>query len=161
MAATQTPSLDAAIKQFVRLGVEDPVEIASKVRGLHGDDWLAAELLAHGDDLVAEMARREIGNIRRRAELALRPGDEFASAEMKIAKTWVPGVGWKKVGDVTAADLSAKASWYERFAKANLIRAVWCREVIGLMEGEGVKTLGRLKAALPPLPDDEAVGELS
>lgn len=151
------PTMEEAIEQLISLGFGDPVVIADKLDEMHGEEWAIAQLAAHRHDIFAEIARKKLGSVRRSAELALRPGDQMASAEMKIAKTWVPGKGWHPVADLTAEDLAAKAAWYRSLASAATRRAVWCDEVIALMESEGVKTIGRLKAALPPLPDAEGL----
>jgi len=148
-------NLHEAITSLVNTGESDPLTIAKKIAKRNDKHWLSTELLALAEDLIAEMARQELGRVRRSREVALRPGDQLASAEMKIAKSWVPGFGYKPVGELTEADLVAKATWYERAASALSIRALWCREVVSLMQSEGVAKLGALKAALPVLPDAE------
>lgn len=158
---TERLDLDAAIEQLVNLGEKDPLEIARKLVKRHGAEWLATELAARGEEIVAQIARQRLGANRRRAEIALRTGDELTAADLKLAKEWVPGAAggeWKVAADLTDADLDAKAGWYESLGRAALRRAQWCREVAGLMRDEGVKTLGKLKAHLPELPaDDELV----
>lgn len=149
-------TLQEAIEQLVNIGETDPLEIAKKIEKQHDKHWLSSELLALSEDIIPEMARRVIGAQRRSAELALRPGDVITSSEMKIRTRWIPGgIGWKKVADLTADDLGKLARWYEKLADASLRRTQWCQEVIALMKDEGVDTLGRLKAALPPLPPAE------
>lgn len=150
-------TLEEAIAQLITLGYSDPGEIATQLEHRHGIEWLREQAAEHAHDFVAEMARKRLGATRRSAELALRPGDQMASAEMKIAKSWVPGGGWKPVADLTEADLLAKATWYRGLANAAVRRASWCSTVIDLMHAEGVKTVGRLKAALPPLPPEEGL----
>lgn len=153
-------TLDEAIAQMVNLGESDPLTIARKIVEKNDKQWLAKELVAHSDDFISEMARRQLGAVRRSAELALRPGDQLSSAEMKIAKRWIPGVGWTRVADLTIDDLEKLAAWYAKLANASLKRTHWCREVVVLMKAEGVETLGKLQAALPPLPDDmDELGE--
>lgn len=153
-------SLEEAIQQLVNLGESDPWEIAKKIEKRNGREWVKEALSEHAEDLIADMARRQLGAIRRRAEVALRPGDTLAEAEFKIAKTWVPGTGWKAAGDLTSFDLLAKATWYESAAQAAAVRSAWCREVARLMEMEGAEKLSQLKAELPALPDADSVLEL-
>lgn len=146
-------NLDEAINQLVELGEKDPLDIARKIEKRYGTEWVQEELSAHAETLIAQMARQRLGALRRSAEIALRPGDTIAQGDMKIAKAWVPNVGWKVAADLTSDDLLVKAAWYERLAGASLRRAEWCREVAGMILTEGVPKLGRLKAPLPPLPD--------
>lgn len=147
-------TLEEAIQQEITLGQKDPLEIARRIAISQGDEWVTEQLALLAEDLVAELARRRLGSQRRGAELALRPGDTAASSELKIRSAWVPGSGWKRAADLTTDDLLMRAAWYERLAGASLRRASWCREVVDLMAQEGVKTLGKLKSALPPLPDE-------
>ena len=146
-------NLEEAIAQLIGLGEKDPLVIARKIEERQGHAWLVEQLSAYAEDLVAELARQRLGSRRRTAEVAIRPGDPITSAEMKIATTFIPGVGWKKYADLTADDLDVRASMYDRLATAMGVRSAWCREVAGLMRAEGVRTLGKLKADLPVLPE--------
>jgi hypothetical protein len=148
-------NLHEAIQNLVETGESDPLTIAQKIAKRNDKHWLAKELVALAEDLIAEMARHELGRVRRSREVALRPGDQLASSEMKIAKSWVPGEGYKPVAELTETDLLAKAAWYERASYALARRALWCREVVTLMQSEGVAKVGALKAALPVLPEAE------
>ena len=145
-------TLDEAITQLIELGEKDPLEIARKIEKRHGTDWLASELSAQAEQLVAQIARQRLGAVRRSAEVALRPGDEVSQADMKIAKVWVPEHGWKVAAELTSEDLLLKAAWYERLSFAASSRAQWCREVAEMIVADGVSKLGRLKRPLPPLP---------
>ena len=145
-------NLEQAIQQMIELGEKDPLEIARKIEKRYGAEWLASELSAHAEQLVAQIARQRLGAIRRSAEVALRPGDDMSQQDMKIAKVWVPDQGWKVAAELTADDLLLKAAWYERLAGAAMTRASWCREVAEMIVGDGVTKLGRLKRPLPPLP---------
>ncbi len=144
-------NLDEAVGNLVELGELDPLVIARKVEQRNGREWLGEELLARAEQIVAEIARQQLGAFRRSAEVALRPGDEMSQAEMKIAKVWVPEEGWKVAANLTVEDLIAKAVWYERLMSAAGMRAQWLREVAGMMVEDGVKKLGGLKRPLPPL----------
>lgn len=151
-------TLDEAINQQIELGEMDPLTIARKIEKLHGEEWLAAQLAAQAESLVAEIARKRLGSVRRSAEIALRPGDEISQSDMKIAKVWVPEHGWKRAADLTRDDLLAKAAWYDKLVGAAAARAEWCREVAGMVAAEGVKKLGQLKQPLPQLPDGRELG---
>lgn len=148
-------NLDEAIAQQIELGQVDPLEIARQVEKLYGTEWLGHELTAQAEQIVAQIARQRLGSVRRSAEVALRPGDDISQGEMKIAKVWVPNIGWKVAAELTADDLETKASWYERLASASTIRAVWCREVAQMIREDGVTKMGRLKRPLPVLPAGE------
>lgn len=152
-------SLEDAIAQQITLGMKDPLEIARKVADLYGEGWMGEQLRAYSEDLVAGMARQRLGSIRRSAEIALRPGgNEATGAELKLSSFWVPnahGGEWKRAFDVTVDDLEARARLYDRLASGSLRRSQWLREIADLMRAEGAKTFGRLKAAVPPLPDDD------
>lgn len=157
-----TLTLYEAIEQLVNLGERDPIEIAEKIKTRNDRRWLRDQLEALADDIIADGARRQLGSVRRKLELALRPGDQLSSSEFRIAKAWVPGSGYKVAGDLTRDDLLARAAWYETFADASVRRATWCRDVVSLMDAEGVLTLGALKATLPELPAaDDVAGVLA
>lgn len=153
MSATKTPDLDKAIDRLIRLGEKEPLLIAKKLEKQYGPEWLAQQLFLYAEEFISDLARRRLNSIRRSAEIALRPGDIQASAELKLAKTWVPKVGWKVAATLTVSDLRAKAEWYRNFARSAQRRSAWCDEVADDMEAEGVVTLGELRKALPPLPD--------
>lgn len=160
MSEASYQDLEREIEQMVNLGERDPLDIARKIIDRHEPGWVGAELLARAEDIIAEFARRQLGSVRRSAELMLRPGDEFAEGAMRLAKIWVPGSGWKVAADLTSADLRARADWYQKFANAALRRRNWCLEVAALMEIEGAETLGKLKAPLPALSEGEVLPEL-
>lgn len=158
-------TLDEAIDQQVSLGQKDPLTIVAKITELHGVEWLHEQAAFLAPDFAAEIARRKLGEQRRHFEVALRPGVEISQSEMKTAGMWIPGgdegvTVWKKAADLTSDDLRARASWYEKFAMGAVKRAHWCREVAGMMEDEGVRTLGKLKADLPQLPGPEELPAL-
>lgn len=150
--------LDDAVQQLVILGERDPITIARNIIERNGEEWISTELYSMAEDLIAQMARTRLGNARRSAEVALRPGDYVAESRMKIAKMWIPGFGYKRVSELTAADLRAKASWYGAARQAVYKREVWCLQTAGLLDREGVTTVGELTAPLPALPEDDDMG---
>jgi len=160
-ADVEQPSLDAAIRQLIELGFKDPLEIARRLASTRGPDWLAAQLAMLSEDLVAEIARKELGRVRRGYEVALRPGQPIAEANMKLVGFWIPAEdgtpAWKPAGEVTPEDLDRRAAWYESFAIGVLRRAQWCRQVAALMRHEGASVLAQLRTELPPLPEPEAL----
>jgi len=147
--------LDDAIEQLVVIGYRDPLDIARKIIDLHGEEWVNKELEGLAEDIISNLARQKLGNIRRSAEIALSPGDYVAEGRMKVAKFWVPGYGYKQVAELTAEDLVAKADWYAVFRRAAHRREIWCRETAALIRAEGVVTVGQLEAPLPALVDDD------
>lgn len=144
-------TLDDAVATQVGLGLEDPVEIAQKVIGLHGESWVARELAGRSVELLANIARAQVRSATRSAENALREGDPVTTSELKLRKYWIPEVGWKSAAQLTSDDLRARAGFYEQLAGAALMRAAWCREVADMIDAAGVKKLGALKETLPPL----------
>jgi hypothetical protein len=157
--AAAAPSLDAANRQLIELGFKDPLEIARRLERTRGPEWLAGQLAMLSEDLVAEIARKELGRRRRGYELALRPGRPVAASELRLAGFWIPAEDgtpiWKAAGEVTPDDLDRRAAWYESFAIGVLRRARWCRQVAALMRHEGAAALSQLCAELPPLPEPE------
>lgn len=142
--------------QLIELGEKDPLLIARKIEAQQGRDWLAEQLAAYAEQLVAEIARQRLGSLRRSAQIALRPGDEVAQSELKLRSFWIPSQGWKRAADVTAEDLLERAAWNERFASAVMVQAKWCRDVAQLLIDQGARTLGRFKGDLPALPAGDA-----
>jgi hypothetical protein len=157
--AGQPVSLEAAIRQLIEVGFKDPLAIARRLGRTHDPDWLATQLVMLSEDLIAEIARKQLGARRRGFELALRPGQPLAHANMKLAGFWIPAEdgtpAWKAAAEVTAEDLDRRAAWYESFAIGVLRRAQWCRQVAALMRDEGVSVLADLRAELPLLPEPE------
>lgn len=154
-------TIDEAIEQLIHVGEKDPLTIARRIEQEYGEqDWLAQELIGRTEEILAEWARRRLGSVRRSAEIALRPGDSRSQGDLQLAGFWIPGEGWKRAADVTAADLRTRAHFYDLLSLASQRRATWCREVADMMDSEGAEKLGGLKAELPPLPDVEELLEI-
>lgn len=147
-------SLEEAIQTLIAVGEKDPHLISQKVVERYGQVWLTKQLRAYAEELIAILARQRLGSIRRSAEVALRPGDQIASAEMKVVSFWVPGYGWKPASTIEPDDLELRARMYDHLARGALRRSSWLRTVRDMMLAESANTLGKLKAPLPPLPDD-------
>jgi hypothetical protein len=154
-------SLEAAVRQLIEFGFKDPLEIARRLETTQDPDWLAGQLVMLSEDLIAEIARKQLGQRRRGFELALRPGQPIAHANMRLAGFWIPAADgtptWKAASEVTAEDLDDRATWYESFAIGVLRRAQWCRQVAALMRHEGAPVLAQLRAELPALPEPKAL----
>src|SRR5437016_5274720 len=103
--AGQPVSLEAAIRQLIEFGFKDPLVIARRLGRTHDPDWLATQLVMLSEDLIAEIARKQLGARRRGFELALRPGQPLANANMKLAGFWIPAEdgtpAWKAAAEVT------------------------------------------------------------
>jgi hypothetical protein len=159
--AREPQSLEGAVRQLIELGFNDPLDIARRLERMHDHDWLTAQLAMLSEDLIAEMARKQLGQRRRGFEVALRPGEPLAQTKMKLVGFWIPTAdgtpAWKAAGEITPEDLDRRATWYESFAVGVLRRAQWCRQVAAMMRHEGVPVLSRLRAELPPLPEPEAL----
>lgn len=148
-------TLHERIQQLVNLGYEDPLKIAQTILSQDDERWVGAQLLSLSEDLLADLARSEIGRVRRSKIIAIRPGVPMTSAEAKTAVTWIPGVGFMKVARVTREQAAKTAEAYRKAGVALFRRSAWWSEVLGMMKGEGVETVGKLKAELPPLPDED------
>lgn len=146
-------TLEEAIQQRINLGEKDPLTIARGLCEQSEPDWLLTELQSIAEDVIAGIARQRLSGQRRSAELALRPGDEVASSELKLRSFWIPGRGWIRAADLAPDDLRARARWEERLAVSIGRRVDWLRDVADMMEAAGVKKLGALKQTLPALPD--------
>lgn len=153
-------SLEEAISRGINLGHSDPLEIARGVISKHGEEWLAAELKAHSEEIVSEIARQWLGRQRRSATLPSvlqKSTDLKVKGEVMLAKIFIPGEGWKSLGECTAADLSAREKFYLRAASSMVRWASWCRDCIDAMQAQGVDQLGKLSGQLPELPEAETV----
>jgi hypothetical protein len=148
-------TLHDRIQQLVNLGYKDPLTIARTI--VEGDDreWLQSELLGLAEDIVAELARQEVGRDRRAKVVAIRPGAPLTGAQAKTATVWIPGSGYTKVADVTIEDASRAAEWYRKAGVALFRRSAWFSELVGMMRAEGARTIGELRAELPALPDED------
>jgi len=144
-------TLDEVIRQLINLGEKDPLVIARKIEEREDEKWLRDELYALREDTISEMARGRLNGARHSAMKALRKGQPQTKAELLIKGEWVPNFGWKKLADWTAADLRARENYYLKISGTAHKLATWCHECVVLMEVEGVKTLGKLKAELPEL----------
>ena len=92
-------SLEEAIAQQIALGRKDPLEIARKIMAQFDEHWLKAELAAHGEEILAEIARQTLGRDRRSATLpAVLAGERKPKRETMLAPIFIPGVGWKSPG---------------------------------------------------------------
>ena len=58
-------SLDDAVRQLIELGFKDPLTIARRLENLHDADWVATQLVMLSEDLIAEIARKQLGQRRR------------------------------------------------------------------------------------------------
>lgn len=63
-------------------------------------------------------------------------------------REFVPGVGWKFRGDLTADDLDAQADAYDKRASENAAHAKRCRLLAEQMRREGVATLRSLSVGV-------------
>lgn len=158
--------LDDAIAQLITLGEKDPMQIARKLKHRYGAEWVAAELAARDEELLADLARHRLGEARRATQLAtVARSERFTTAarqtraqgELMLQSIWIPvtsrGGGWKALGDVTAADLRELAIFHARLSAAADRTSHWCSQCARLIEREQVRTLREVKAPLPTLDE--------
>src|SRR5688500_16738878 len=104
----QTLDLMEAILQLVNLGEKDPLTIYRKLEERHGTEWLATALFQYRGQIIPEIARHVLGNERRQAVETIatvaRSERKVSKREVKLAAVFVPGEGYKKVGELTADD---------------------------------------------------------
>jgi hypothetical protein len=163
MSARDNIDLFDAVEQQLALGVKDPIEVAERIRRLYDDTWLAGQLMAYADDLIADIARHRMGHYRaaaeRERELLLledvgegrreppRGRRRQRKADLMLASKWVPdehGGGWKRIGDLTVEDCRAIASHYRMLAQANERKAGLYEDYARQMEKEGAAKLSEL-----------------
>lgn len=154
-------NLDEAIGQLITLGEKDPVEIARKVEQRHGSEWLASELLAHAESIVAEVARKRLGAERRAAVVKIEPRTVADVGEVKTKSVWIPDLlapgvgGHKRMADCTPEEFERRAGWLDRLASSVSQQAGWFRDLAARMRDEGARTFKGFKGELPTLPPDE------
>ncbi len=149
-------TLEEAIVQLIELGEKDPLDIARKLEHRHGLEWLSEELVSHREEIAAEFARQVLGRRRRASALPAVIEGTTTKREVMLASIFIPGEGWKALGDCTAEDLAAREQFYLKAAGSMVRWASWCRDCIEQMRDQGVEKLGRLKGPLPQLPEAEA-----
>lgn len=156
--AETTLSLEAAIEQLINLGENDPVTIAQKLAHQHGGDWVARELAAHWEDILAEIARQRLGSLRRSAietiGVRARQGS-VTKREAVLATLYVPKVGYIKLGDATTDDLLEAAAYRRRLANGLIRWSDWLESLAALLSEQGVGRVRELRGALPDLPAGE------
>lgn len=157
--ATQTPSLEDAIRQMINLGENDPITIARKCADLHGGTWVAEQLAAHWEEILAEIARQQIGNERRAAIVSVgglraRKGRSIAKRNVLLATMFIPSKGYIALGDATVADLEEAASYRQRMADGLVRWATYYGDLADRLKAQGVDKVSRLKGELPPLPQE-------
>jgi hypothetical protein len=155
VSATAVLTLDELIERLISVGLKDPLEIARKAIKEQGEDWILAQLAERSEDIVAEFARHRLGSHRRSHEIVRL--DRAQEPEFMLQAKWVPEVGWKRIGDLTADDCELIASHYESLSRATAIRAQLFRQFAQLIRTENVATLGGVSVQLPQLVLEEAV----
>lgn len=148
-------TLEEAIEQIVKLGEKDPLEIARKVIRRYDEKWLAAELVGHGEEIVAEIARQRLGHNRRSSVAAL-PAvltGKKPKREIMLASIFIPGVGHKALGDCTAADHAAREQFYLNISDSALRWAAYHGEWKAAILAQGVERTSQVKGPLPELQE--------
>ena len=157
--ATQELSLEEAITQLINLGEKDPLTIARKLADLHGGNWVAEQLAARWEDILAEIARQRLGNERRASVHALSErGAKVTKREAVLASVFIPSKGWIVLGEATREDLAEREAYMRRLAGGLYLWADWFGDLRELLEAQGVEKVRQLRGALPPLPPKGELG---
>lgn len=153
-----------AISQMINLGETDPITITRKLAELRGGNWIAEQLAAHWEEIIAEIARQALGSQRRAAvesigNLARKArGTHVAKRDVMLATVWVPGKMYVKIGDASPEDLRAAAEYRRRLAEGLVRHAEWCDDLAARMEAAGAKRGRDYKGRLPELPAPPLIG---
>lgn len=154
----QRLSLEDAINQLISLGESDPLTIARRLPDLHGYEWVALELAAHAEDILAEIARQRLGSVRRNMIVSISERAKQGSVtkrEAVLATLYVPKVGYVKLGEATADDLLAAAFYRRRLAQGLVRWSDWLESLAAQVREQGVSRVRELRGPLPDLPAGE------
>lgn len=150
-------TLDEAIASLINLGEKDPLTIARKLVERFGGQWMAEQLAARWEEIVAEIARQRLGSERRSAVVSLtstardRHG-KVAKRDVLLTSLYVPGKMYVRFGDATADDVTAAQAYRVRLANGLIRWADWLGSVRTLMDSQGAAVVKQIRGPLPELP---------
>lgn len=154
MSSTQIEDLSRFIDRELNLGQRDPHLIYERLKTQLGEEKLRDLALPYLPDLVTDMARQRMNQIRRTA-IAKISKKTLQDPEVILKSLWVPsereGIVYKRIGDMTAEDFRARAAYLDRMVVGIAVHAAWCREVADQIEIQGV-TFAKELGGLPELP---------
>lgn len=166
----ETPvHLRDAITREINMGEKDPLTIARNLARNYGVDWIAVELAQNWEEIIAEIARKMLGDARRSSVVSLSGYARQQSAEQKrtgkrpdvgkrpilIQSIFVPKRGYIAVGDATIEDLAAVSALRRKLADGVYRWANWFDSVRASMVEQKVLRVRELKGQLPALPAAE------
>jgi hypothetical protein len=147
-------TLREAIEQALNLGESDPLAIAQQIVARHGEQIILAEFDAV--EYAATVARGIIGSQRRTGIRSLARLDTARKRDVMLTAVWLPGLGWVKLGDLTAEQFDAAAATARKAAATINRYAEWYEAQAALIREQGVSFYRQVKGALPALPPAEA-----
>jgi hypothetical protein len=156
MSTTQIDDLAKLVERELNLGQRDPHKIYARLKRQLGEETLRELSFPYLPDLVADMARQRMNQLRRTA-IAKISEKTLQDPEVMLKSLWVPsddeqGIVYKRIADMTAEDFRARAAYLDRMVVGIAVHAAWCREVADQIEIQGV-TFAKELERLPSLPE--------
>lgn len=137
-------TLHDMIRQELQHGQTDPHVIAERLLRRDPENVLAA-LVEIAQHVIADEARYLIRSDRRAAMGATRV--EKSGVPLVETVAWLPGVGWRKLGTLTANECREVADAYRTIADRNITYAGLYDGYAARIEAAGVETLAELIAS--------------
>lgn len=148
-------TLREAIEQALNLGEEDPMAIAQQIIARHGESVVLSDFDAL--EYTAAIARNLIGSRRRANIKSLSTLDTTRKRDLMLDVKWLPGIGYVKLGDLTADQFDLAAGTYRKAAGTLSRYAEWCESQAALMREQGAQFFRQVKGSLPALPAAEEI----
>lgn len=162
-------TLEEAVREELRLGMRDPVEIVARLSERHGQRWLLRQLV----NVVARIVTGSAASSKSTGVGTRKPSSSSSTgagakppstaprlprvrkaagdvpADFFASSRWIsPEAGWKRVLDLTADDCRAIAAQCERLSDLAVRHGRWFSDAASAIEQEGVATLGEVKRQL-------------
>lgn len=142
-------TLREAIEQTISLGESDPSTIAANVIARYGEEIVLAELDAL--EYTASVARNVLGARRRSSIGSLAKVDTSRKRDLMLDVKWLPGIGYVKLGELTADQFDLAAATYRKGSETLARYADWCEAQAVLMREQNVEFYRQVKGSLPAL----------
>lgn len=143
-------SLRQAIEQSVGLGETDPASISRQVIARYGVDLVLAEV--DPAKFAEDFARRVIGERRRTGIRSIVRGKPMQREAVMLQIVWLPGLGYVKLGELTADQFDAAAASSRKAASTISRYAEWYEQQAALMRAQGATHYREVVGELPELP---------
>jgi hypothetical protein len=141
--------LHAMIREVMAQGERDPGAIARRILSTRTADSVGLALSEAAEYLIKQEARLLVGNERRQAFNRAIPGATRTerAAGKPLLQTWafLPNVGWREIGSLTAVDCWTVAEAYRRRADTNAAYAELYEQFAVDLERAGAETLYELE----------------